>query len=313
MILGKPIIQRLAGEFPVVVDVLRLDLLDPEISGNKWYKLNFNLLQAKREGLSKILTFGGAHSNHIAATAAACQRAGLSSIGVIRGEPGSALNQTLARAKEQGMTLYFVDRELYQHKNDPDFLKTLGARFGEFYLIPEGGNNEQGLLGCREILQPEMDHDYVFCAVGTGTTFAGLVASAQTRQRVVGISVLKGENKLVHEVNERLHMFPGTAAIKVYGNEALQQEVLDQHCLSNHYCFRGYASCDPVWLSFKSKFEEEHQIPLDYVYTSKLMYAVFDLMKSGKLRKGSKVLIVHSGGLQGNPGFEARYHLKPSL
>ncbi len=313
MLTGSAIIQNLAIDLPYTLDVLRLDLLDPEISGNKWFKLNRNLLKASELGYRTLLTFGGAHSNHLAATAAACQRAGIKAIAVVRGETEEAISPTLVRASRQGMQLHFVSRDAYRQKNETSFLEDLKNKFGNFYYVPEGGNNEEGFLGCREILQEEMDHDYVFCACGTGTTYAGLVASARPGQAVIGVSVLKGRNTLVNDVNALLGKIPGAPFPLVGGNEVLGREKIQQHVLTNAYCFKGYASLEQEWLNVKQEFERRHRIALDYIYTGKLIYALFELMRSDKLNKGAKILMIHSGGLQGNKAFEARYHLTPTL
>lgn len=281
--------------------MLRLDLIHPEISGNKWFKLKYNLEKAIAGGQDTILTLGGAFSNHIAATAAACHLYGLRSIAVVRGEPGSELNPTLSKAKSLGMQLHFVSREAYADKNSGAFAQQLKEQFGDHYLIPEGGNNAAGVEGCKEILKPLDRYDHVFCACGTATTFAGLVASVKEGQTVTGISVLKGEEQLAQQA-ERL------TGLAIAGNEGLMD--LGTHCISNAYCFSGYARFDQALVDFKTAFENKHAVPLDHIYTSKLFYAVNDLLKSGRIKAGSKVLIVHSGGLQGNKGFEERYHLR---
>lgn len=310
---GKAIVQNLPIDLPYRLDVLRLDLLDPEISGNKWFKLKRNLQRAEELGYRSLLTFGGAHSNHIAATAAACKRKGINCIAVIRGEKPAILNPTLIRASELGMQLHFVNRQTYKDKNEAGFLRELKDRFGEFYLIPEGGNNREGFLGCTEILGSELKHDYIFCACGTGTTYAGLVAAARSGQCVIGISVLKGQNTLVNDVNTVLGQTGADSPLNVAGNEGIAEGPVVRHVLTNAYSFKGYASLEEEWLVHKKQFEKNYQVLLDYIYTSKMTYAVFDLMRSGKLKKGASILMVHSGGLQGNQAFEERYHLMPSL
>lgn len=313
MILQRAIIQEIKTEYPYHLDVLRLDLLDTEISGNKWYKLKYNLEEARRLGNTKIVTFGGAYSNHIAAFAAACKKFGFAAVGVIRGEKQNEFNGTLAEAARNGMELHFVSREEYNSKHTGSFRDKLRSIFGEHYLIPEGGNNKEGVKGCAEILNEDYTHDYIFSACGTGATYAGLVTSSNKDQNVIGISVLKGENTIVGDVREMLKEYSPANDVRLSGNEALQKHIVDEHCVTNMYSFKGYASYDPEWYNFKVEFEKQYGIPLDYIYTSKLMYAVFDLMKRKKLKPDAKILVVHSGGLQGNPGFEKRYHLTPSL
>jgi 1-aminocyclopropane-1-carboxylate deaminase len=284
----NPIIQKiqsdLFSEKGIEVSVLRLDLIHPRISGNKWFKLKYNLEEAKKQGLDTILTFGGAFSNHIHATAIACQQFGFKSMGVIRGEKESETNSTLSEAKKYGMKLHFISREDYKRKTETDFISGLKSRFGVFYLIPEGGDNVLGEKGCEEILPKENDFDFVFCACGTGVTFKGIKKSLKYNQKLIGINVLKGEGKMTSE----------------------NAEILTE------YHFGGYAKHTEEFLNFKNKFEKENNIPLDYVYTAKLFFAVNDLISRNKIPNNSKLLIIHSGGLQGNKGYEDRYRLIPN-
>jgi 1-aminocyclopropane-1-carboxylate deaminase len=266
------------------LSMLRLDLIDPEVSGNKWFKLKYNLLKAREQGKSTILTFGGAFSNHIAATAAACKKEGFKSIGIIRGEESSQHNATLFRAKESGMQLLFVSREAYRKKEEPAYLQSLSERFPDAWIIPEGGDNALGQQGCEEILSHVTNSiTHVFCAYGTGTTFRGIAKALKPQQKLTGINVLK---------------------YKAVSDSPTSDIINDYH-------FGGYAKHTPDLLDFKVWFENTFRIALDYVYTAKLCYAVFDLIKQGKLKKEDKVLIIHSGGLQGNAGYEARYNLNP--
>jgi 1-aminocyclopropane-1-carboxylate deaminase len=264
--------------------MLRLDLIDPEVSGNKWFKLKYNLQKAREQGKSTILTFGGAFSNHIAATAVACKKEGFQCIGIIRGEESSQHNVTLFRAKQLGMQLLFVSREAYRKKEENDYLQSLSERFPDAYIIPEGGDNALGQQGCEDILSDATNSfTHLFCAYGTGTTFKGIAKALKPQQNLTGINVLK---------YEAISDSPASDII-------------------NAYHFGGYAKHTQDLLDFKVWFENQFTISLDYVYTAKLCYAVFDLIKQGKLKKEDKVLIIHSGGLQGNAGYEARYSLNP--
>lgn len=266
------------------IGILRLDLIHPEISGNKWFKLKYNLEQAKKEKKDTIITFGGAFSNHIAATAMACKIAGFKSIGIIRGEESSTNNPTLSFAQQNGMELLFVNRVEYQQKNDSGYLQRLRYMYPDAYIIPEGGDNRLGQKGCEEILTKETSkYTAIFCAHGTGTTYKGIAKSLHPNQTLSVINVLKFE------------------AI----TEAPQTTIL------NDYHFGGYAKHTKELLDFKIWFENTYSIPLDYVYTSKLFYAAFDLMNQNKLDKNQKILIIHCGGLQGNEGYEKRYNLNP--
>lgn len=284
LITYKPIISRI--EFnDYRIGILRLDLLHPEISGNKWFKLKYNLEQAKAEHKNTILTFGGAFSNHIAATAVACKSAGLKCIGIIRGEESYATNPTLSFAKQQGMELLFVSRDEYSQKADTGYLQRLRYMYDEAFIIPEGGDNRLGQKGCEEILAPPTyGYSYVFCAHGTGTTYKGISKSLLAHQTLTVINVLNFE--------------------------AIATE--NQTSILNNYHFGGYAKHTKELLEFKKWFENTYAIELDYVYTAKLFYAVFDLIKHEKLDKTKEILIIHSGGLQGNKGYEERYNLNPN-
>lgn len=313
MIPYRPIIQQLDTEFNYHLDILRLDLIDEEVSGNKWFKLKRNIEEAKLLGLKTVLTFGGTFSNHIAATAAACKKYNLNAIGVIRGDEKTDLNETLSRAKENGMHLHFVSRETYTHKTDIQFQDSLKEKFGDYYLVPEGGNNKEGVLGSTEIFYPEWEYDYILCACGTATTFMGLLLSAGKKSKVIGVSVLKGENFLVSQTQEFISsMFPDEKIV-LHGNEQLEKERIENSCITNTYCFKGFAKYDKELVEFKNDFERKYAVPLDYLYTNKLLYATFDLMGKNKFKKDARILIIHSGGLQGNKGFEERYHLMPTL
>ena len=274
MISYEPIIQNLILESSHQVDILRLDLIDQEISGNKWFKLKRNLEKAKAENYVTVITFGGAFSNHIAATAAACKKYNLKCIGVIRGEEGDALNPTLLKAKENGMTLHFLNRELYSQKNEDSFHVYLENNFGKHYLIPEGGNNKEGVLGCTEIMKPEWEYDYIFCACGTATTYAGLLANKADAQRVIGISVLKGENKLPAEAEKYLEILLPDKKRRIAGNEALEKEFLEEDCIINNYAFKGYAKLDATVVDFK-KTLNQNIISLLIIFIRQNYFMVF--------------------------------------
>lgn len=283
MIEYKPIINTIEYN-GYQIGVLRLDLVHPEISGNKWFKLKYNLAQAIKVNKSSIITFGGAFSNHIAATAVACKLAGLKSIGIIRGEETAATNPTLSLAKQNGMELLFVSRDEYSQKNDGGYVSRLRYMYPEAFIIPEGGDNFLGQKGCEEILTQEINpYSYIFCAHGTGTTYRGISKSLLPHQALNVINVLNFE---------------------AFANEP-------QTTILNNYHFGGYAKHKPELLEFKTWFEGNYHIELDYVYTAKLFFAAFDLMKQEKLDKQKLVLIIHCGGLQGNKGYEQRYNLNP--
>lgn len=283
MINYKPIINTIDYN-GYQIGVLRLDLIHNEISGNKWFKLKYNLEQAKKVNKSTIITFGGAFSNHIAATAVACKLAELKSIGIIRGEELSASNPTLSFAKQNDMELLFVSRDEYSQKNDGAYVSRLRYMYPDAFIIPEGGDNFLGQKGCEEILTEETNsYHSIFCAYGTGTTYRGISKSLQPHQELKVINVLNFEASAIE---------PQTSIL-------------------NSYHFGGYAKHKPELLEFKTWFERTYQIELDYVYTAKLFFAAFDLMKQEKLDKQKQILIIHCGGLQGNKGYEQRYNLNP--
>lgn len=313
-----PVIQRINSNLfskkDIEVSVLRLDLIHPKISGNKWFKLKYNLEEAKRQGCDTILTFGGAYSNHIHATAAACRLFGFKSIGVIGGEPEYKDNPTLTDATKMGMHLDFIPRKDYRRKNELFFLQGLRNKFGDIYIVPEGGNNYLGSWGCTEILQDVNNFDYVFCSVGTSATFCGLAYVMKENQSIIGVSVLKGEGNLVQEAQERVNLIRGKCDLTISGTgELLKEDIIRKNGIINSYHFGGFARHNEELLQFKKQFETACAIPLDYVYETKLFYAVVDLITKNKIAANSKITVIHGGGLQGNRGYENRYALNPSL
>jgi 1-aminocyclopropane-1-carboxylate deaminase len=284
MINHNPIIQVIDYK-NLQIGVLRLDLIHPEVSGNKWFKLKYNLQQAKIENKNCIVTFGGAYSNHIAATAFACKETGIKSIGIIRGENDFNLNHTLEQAKRNGMELKFLTRQDYKLKNTEAYQEDFQKQFPDAYIIPEGGDNELGVKGCEEILtQQTRSFNNIYCACGTGTTYKGISNSLAEHQKLYGINVLKFETQ----------------------TEQKQSNILNQ------YHFGGYAKHTTELLNFKNWFEKTYGIALDYVYTVKLFFAVFDLIDKKELLISDQILIIHTGGLQGNVGYEKRYNLNPN-
>ena len=190
----------LLKEKEVRLFIKRIDKLHPFVSGNKWFKLKYNLLEAEKQGIETLLTFGGAYSNHIAATSFAAQEKGFNSIGIIRGEEHLPLNPTLRFAKENGMKLQYVARSAYREKTTPEFLEQLKAQFGDFYLIHEGGSNELAIQGTAEILEENDTQDYICCPVGTGGTIAGIINASTDKQTVIGFSAIKGIDALEKDI-----------------------------------------------------------------------------------------------------------------
>jgi 1-aminocyclopropane-1-carboxylate deaminase len=268
-------------------------LIHPFVSGNKFRKLKYNLEEAKKLGFSTLLTFGGAYSNHIAATAYAGKQAGLNTIGVIRGEElvdKIEENPTLRFAKKNGMAFHFVSREEYRKKGDQEFLEVLQNKFGEFYMLPEGGTNALAVKGCEEILKKEDSiYDFICCAVGTGGTISGIINSAQNQQKVLGFPALKGDF-----IRNDIRKFA-------------QQKNWD---IITDYHFGGYGKINADLISFINRFKAKYSIPLDPIYTGKMMYGILDLMAKDFFPKESKILAIHTGGLQGIEGMNIRLKQK---
>jgi len=268
-------------DFRATVDVLRLDLLHPVVSGNKWFKLKEYLADA---GGKTLLTFGGSYSNHIVATAAAASERGLQSVGVIRGEEPAVYSPTLVQAKEYGMHLFFISRDAYKNKIiPPEVYSRYSAE--ALYIVPEGGYGIQGMQGAKDILLLNRTQKYthIISAVGTGTTLAGLTAAAEEHQQVIGIPVLKNNLSLSEEIR---HLLPA--------------EKKNRFQLLHDYHFGGYARYKLELIQFMNDFFKKTGIPTDFVYTAKAFYAAFHLLQNGTFSDTDKILLVHTGGLQGN-------------
>ncbi|MBE9205308.1 1-aminocyclopropane-1-carboxylate deaminase/D-cysteine desulfhydrase [Nostoc sp. LEGE 06077] len=279
--------------------VLRLDLMHPWVNGNKWYKLKYNLLEAEEKSFSTLLTFGGAYSNHIFATAAAGKLFGLQTIGIIRGEERLPLNPTLSFAVQQGMQLVYCDRTSYRQRHTPELHAQLRERYGEVFIIPEGGSNLNGVRGCTEILPEANDFDVICVACGTGTTFAGILLSLTQKQRGIAFPVLKNGGFLKQEIDSLLESYLASG-LPTPNNSLCSWELI---C---NYHFGGYAKINDELLKFSQQFQQTYDIPLDYVYTAKMFYGVMDLLQQGFFRKGDRILLIHTGGLQGNLGIQQK-------
>lgn len=277
--------------------VKREDLVDKHISGNKWFKLKYNLIEAERLGYKKILTFGGAYSNHIYATAAAGKKFGFETIGIIRGEEHLPLNPTLTFAQSCGMKLFYLNRSAYRNKYSSELLNQLKNIFGEFYLIPEGGSNHLAVKGCSEIIKRiNVDFDFICTASGTGGTLAGLALGLNNNAKALGFSVLKGATFL----NDNVRNF-----LSDLGKDDLSnwQIIFDYH-------FDGYAKVSNELLNFCFEFKELHDIQIEPIYTGKMFYGIFDLAQKNFFPKNSVIVALHSGGLQGLEGLKQRGLLK---
>lgn len=296
----SPIIEKINSDIAeasqVNIHVLRLDLIHPFVNGNKWFKLKYNFAEAKNTNSTTIVTFGGAYSNHIYATAAAGRLFGLKTVGVIRGEAKETLNQTLYFAEQQGMKLIYLDRETYRQKSTKSVQEKLIQSFDNAFFIPEGGCNLNGIKGCMEIVNSNMNFDVVCLACGTATTLAGIALSLGVNQRVIGFPVLKNGSFLKLEIESLMEMY-------LKEKKTLYQYVDTSWQLIYDYHFGGYAKINQDLVNFKEEFEQIYNIPLDYVYTAKMFYGVMDLIKKGYFN-GCRLLLVHTGGLQGNISIE---------
>jgi 1-aminocyclopropane-1-carboxylate deaminase len=270
---------RAAG---VRVLLKRDDLIHPEVPGNKWRKLKYNIATARELGFGTLLTFGGAYSNHLRATAAVGYHCGFSTIGVVRGEEHLPLNSSLRYGVSRGMRLMYIDRTTYRAKTTDVVIEALHEEFGDFYLIPEGGSNADAVRGCAE-LPAELDAsvDVVFCAVGTGGTLAGVAAGLRTDQVVIGVPVLKGGAFLEGEIVGLQEQVYGTRT----GSWRLECD----------YHFGGYAKRTPELGEFIDEFEVRHGLRLDWVYEAKMMYALFDQVARNAFPRGATVVALISG------------------
>ena len=272
----------------VLLTVKREELLFPEISGNKYRKLKYNLEAAKAAKQQTLLTFGGGFSNHIAATAFAGKIHGFKTIGVIRGEELSSkpLNPTLSQAVANGMQLHFISRAAYRTKEQDTFLKSLHAAFGDFYLLPEGGTNALAVKGCGEIINIlDKPYSHLAAAVGTGGTLAGISNGAFPGQEVIGFPALKGD--------------------------FLQKDICNftqanNWRLQTGYEFGGYAKINAALVAFVNEFYEKTGVALDPVYTAKAVYGIVDMATKGFFPPSSHILMIHTGGLQAKAGMNEK-------
>ena len=295
---NQQVFLSILEEKKVELFVKREDKIHPFVSGNKFRKLKYNIEEAKNQQKEILLTFGGAFSNHIVATAVAGKLSGFKTIGVIRGdelgndvENTLSQNSTLRKAHENGMQLHFVSRTEYREKSTQEFIQKLKKQFGEFYLIPEGGTNELAIKGCEEILTKQDDNfDYICSAIGTGGTISGLINSAKNHQKVIGFPALKGDF-LEQEINQ---------FSKRNDNWSLERE----------YHFGGYGKYNQELIRFINQFNEQTNIPLDPIYTGKMMFGILDMIEKNQFPENSKILAIHTGGLQGIKGFNQKLKRK---
>ena len=272
--------------------VKRDDLIHPQFGGNKWRKLKYNLDYARQQQFDTLLTFGGAWSNHIYATAAAGKYFGFKTIGLIRGEEHTPLNATLSFARSCGMQLHYINRAEYRKKHEVEFLQKIKQQYGDIYILPEGGSNTLAIKGCKEIVDEISDQidkpfDVICCASGTGATLAGIISNIESDQYAIGFSALKGGDFLNEEVSQFLS----------------EDNTKKNWRIEDRYHFGGYAKVDDSLIQFIKNFNSQYNIMLDAVYTGKMFFGLFQLIAEGHFNRGTTIVAVHSGGLQGNAGY----------
>lgn len=298
----QPLIQQLKLPSPITqihsplldkqqveLFIKRDELIHPIIQGNKWRKLKYNLIRALQEKHHTILSFGGAYSNHLHALAAAASLCKIKTIGIIRGEKPSPLNPTLQDMYDSAMQLEFITRRQYREKTNADFLASLGQQFGDFYLLPEGGNNAEGKQGCAEILYELGDnYDVICCEIGSGTMLSALIENNPfPATEYIGFAVMKNP-QLETEISE------------LTGKKTLKNT---QWHINHDYHFGGFAKSSGELIQFIKQFKVQHHIQLEPVYSGKMLYGIMQMIAQGKFVKGSRICAIHGGGLQGIRGF----------
>ncbi len=293
--------NELFKEKEINVKVLRLDAEHQHIGGNKLYKLYYNLIEAKKQKRTKILTFGGAYSNHLRAIAFATKELEMKSIAIIRGEEHKELNPVLAFCKQQNMQLQYISRTQYREKNNPDFIEKLKKQFGDFYLVPEGGSNALAIKGTSHI--PQIAHnlskqkiDYFALALGTGGTTAGILNGIESsnnqnlESKVLAISALKGGHFLKNDIENLLNQF--------YNNNTEKtKKVISKLLLETNFHEGGYAKKSERLINFINQFNQQNDFQIEPIYTGKAFFAVYNLIKSNFFEKGQTIMLVHTGGI----------------
>ena len=286
--------QQISSErylnYEIEVFIKRLDLIDPFISGNKLFKLKHNVDRALLEKKNMLITFGGAFSNHILATAAYAKKKNIDCLAIVRGEEYSELNPLLTLAKEYGMNFCFVSRKEYTKRNDNNYVSELIRKYKKAFIVPEGGNNKLGVLGAEEILETQdKSFDYIICPIGTGATLSGIVNSSKKTQKVIGINC----------VNDA-----------IYINKKISQKTNKKNWeIINEFNFGGFAKFDNLLTEYLKKFKLNYKITLDLNYTAKMLFGFEKLIERRYFQRKSKVLLIHTGGIYGNLGFNYLYDL----
>ena len=274
----------------IEVFIKRLDLIDPFISGNKLFKLKYNVDRALLEKKNMLITFGGAFSNHILATAAYAKKKNIDCLAIVRGEEYSELNPLLALAKEYGMNFCFVSRKEYAKRNDNNYISELIRKYKKAFIVPEGGNNKLGVLGAEEILETQdKSFDYIICPIGTGATLSGIVNSSNKSQKVIGINCINDTKDINKNISQKTNK--------------------NNWEIINEFNFGGFAKFDNLLTEYLKKFKLNYKITLDLNYTAKMLFGFEKLIERRYFQRKSKVLLIHTGGIYGNLGFNYLYDL----
>lgn len=274
-----------AREKNISVEMLRLDLIHPLVPGNKLFKLYYFIVEALQSPHKKILTFGGAYSNHLAATAAVCKENNLQCTGIVNGTKPPKLSHTLLFCQQMGMQLEFISREAYKKRNEPADMESNDFAETGLIVIPEGGFSRKGVDGASLISNyyKHLDYTHICCATGSGATLAGLIRASRHGQQIMGFSVVKNRD----DFDLKMKAF----------NDPLK---LQNYALVQDYNFGGFAKKTPALIDYMNQFYNDHCIPLDFVYTAKMMFGVNDLLEKNYFPEHAKILCIHTGGLQGN-------------
>jgi 1-aminocyclopropane-1-carboxylate deaminase len=289
----------LFDQYQLNVQIKRDDLIDPIISGNKWRKLKYNLRHVKKEGFKGIISFGGAYSNHIHALACACYKDQLNAIGIIRGEAHYAENFSLSKAKKWKMNLQFVDRMTYRQRDNSEYLQCLSKQYPDYFIIPEGGSNILALKGVAEIcaeLNGQTQYDTLITPVGSAGTISGLIVGDKNQHNILGIAVLKQQNYLQKEVNNLLNNTENKSA--------------NNWKILNEYHDGGYAKFSTNSLKQLHDFSAVTGVPFEPIYSGKMILALLNLIKAGYFQPNHRIVLLHTGGLQGLGGLIEQNKLK---
>ena len=288
--LNQQIFSELYLNNEIEVFIKRLDLIDPFISGNKLFKLKHNVDRALLEKKNMLITFGGAFSNHILATAAYAKKKNIDCLAIVRGEEYSELNPLLTLAKEYGMNFCFVSRKEYAKRNDNNYISELIRKYKKAFIVPEGGNNRLGVLGAEEILETQdKSFDYIICPIGTGATLSGIVNSSNRSQKVIGINCINDTKDINKNISQKTNK--------------------NNWEIINEFNFGGFAKFDNLLTEYLKKFKLNYKITLDLNYTTKMFFGFEKLIERRYFHRKSKVLLIHTGGTYGNLGFNYLYDL----